>query len=133
MQHPPANRVERTLLSAAFDVAFDFDCLQTRRRSKSTPRSRAADRSVRPTQTMNEAETRPEHIDPALKAAGCSLHLFFQRSGHLRHRHGTGKEGKSTGEVLARFEIPLPPLLESRRAGSIERVAAAPGLYRPTI
>ena len=25
MQHPPANRVERTLLSAAFDVAFAFD------------------------------------------------------------------------------------------------------------
>jgi len=33
MQHPPANRVERTLLSAAFDVAFDFDFLRARERS----------------------------------------------------------------------------------------------------
>ena len=45
MQHPPANRVERTLLSAALDLGVDFD-------------------------SMNQAETRPEHIDPALKAAG---------------------------------------------------------------
>ena len=62
------DRVERTLLSAAFDFAFEFDFdfafdfafefdfafdfdfdFATRRKSNSTPKSKAADRSVRPT------------------------------------------------------------------------------------
>jgi hypothetical protein len=44
------SRVERTLLSAAFDL--DFAGLG---KSKSTPRSTAADRSVRPTPTPSAA------------------------------------------------------------------------------
>src|SRR6266481_9330682 len=42
--------VERVLLSAAFDVGLDFSLIFAAvGRSKSTPRSKAADRSVRPT------------------------------------------------------------------------------------
>jgi hypothetical protein len=63
---------------------------------------------------MNDAETRAEHIDPALKAAGWGV-----------------VEGS---KVLREYPI-TPGRIEGhgRRAGGVEEVAAAPSLHRPAL
>jgi hypothetical protein len=84
---------------------------------------------------MNEAETRAEHIDPALKAAGWGVvegsrirREYPITSGRLE---GNGKKGKAlTADYVLEYRNPTPHEPLRAEAGGAEEGVAALGLCR---